>query len=93
VRDAQPCHAVIEIVEAYSLSDIVGNWKSFTAKQANSLIGRSGAFWHADYFDRYMRDEDHLARTVGYVEDNPVRARLVAEPFQWPWSSARFHKT
>ena len=85
-------HVVIEIVDEHSLTEIVGSWKSFTAKRANSQIGRSGPFWHPDYFDRFMRDEGHLARTVGYVENNPVKAGLITEAFDWPWSSARFRK-
>ena len=85
-------HAVIEIVDEHSLTDIVGSWKSFTAKRANSQIGRSGPFWHPDYFDRFMRNEGHLARTVDYVENNPVKAGLVAEAFDWPWSSARLRR-
>ena len=28
----------------------------------------SGPFWHKDYFDRFIRDEGHLARTTDYVE-------------------------
>jgi putative transposase len=83
-------HAVVEIVDRHSLTKIVGSWKSFTAKRANSLIGRSGTFWHADYFDRFMRDEGHLARTIDYVENNPVKAGLVVTAPQWAWSSARF---
>src|SRR3954464_4588917 len=85
-------HVVIEIVDEHSLTKIVGSWKSFTAKRANSQIGRSGPFWHADYFDRFMRDEGHLARTVDYVENNPVKAGLVAEAFDWPWSLARLRR-
>lgn len=81
-------HVVIEILNGQSLTRIVGSWKSFTAKRANSLLNRSGSFWHADYFDRYMRDEDHLARTIEYVEQNPVKARLVKKASDWPWSSA-----
>ena len=47
-----------------------------------------GTFWEADYFDRYMRNEDHLMRTIEYIESNPVKAGLVKEAFDWPWSSA-----
>jgi putative transposase len=82
-------HVVIEILDGPSLSEIVGSWKSFTAKRANAKFGRSGSFWHADYFDRYMRNEDHLARTIEYVEHNPVKAGLVELASIWPWSSAR----
>jgi putative transposase len=86
-------HAVVEIVDNHSLSEIVGSWKSFTAKRANSQLGRSGAFWHPDYFDRYMRDQGHLARTVDYVENNPVKAGLIATAAEWTWSSAKLRKT
>jgi putative transposase len=75
-----------------SLSDIVRSWKSFTARRANALLGHPGPFWHADYFDRYMRDEEHFARTVEDVEQNPVKAGLVDKAADWPWSSAGFRK-
>lgn len=32
---------------------------------------------------------DELARTIYYVHENPVKSRLVDEPFEHPWSSAR----
>ncbi len=86
-------HVVVEVSAKHSLTQVIGNWKSFTAKRANSLLGRSGPFWHADYFDRYMRDENHLMRTIAYVEDNPVKAGLVMSAPEWPWSSARFARS
>jgi REP-associated tyrosine transposase len=85
-------HVVIEIVDDYSLSDIVRSWKSFTARKANSQLTRSGPFWHSDYFDRNMRDERHLAQTVEYVELNPVKAGLARDAAEWLWSSAHHRK-
>jgi REP element-mobilizing transposase RayT len=85
-------HIVVELLGTYSLSRIVGGWKSFTAKQANAALKRSGSFWDSDYFDRYMRNEDHLFRTVEYVEQNPVKAGLCSTAADWPWSSARFRE-
>jgi REP element-mobilizing transposase RayT len=83
-------HVVLEPASGHRLGTIVHSWKSFTANKANKLIGRTGAFWHDDYFDRYMRDEDHLISTIGYVEQNPVEAGLVETASDWRWSSARF---
>ena len=85
-------HVIIEIVAGHSLTDIVRSWKSFTARKANDQLGRSGPFWHPDYFDRYMRNEAHLAQTVEYVELNPVKAGLVESADDWLWSSAHFRK-
>jgi putative transposase len=36
-------------------------------------------------------DENHLMAAARYVELNPVRAGLVTLPWEYPWSSARFH--
>ncbi len=82
-------HVVIEMLDGHSLSDIVRSWKSFTARLANSKLGRRGPFWHADYFDRFMRNEVHLAQTIEYVENNPVKAGLAQLPAEWEWSSGR----
>ena len=54
-------HVLVTPLGDHSLSGVVHSWKSYTATQANKLLGRSGPFWHADYFDRFMRDEDHFA--------------------------------
>jgi putative transposase len=35
--------------------------------------------------------ESHLISAVCYVSLNPVRARLVAQAEDWPWSSVRAH--
>jgi putative transposase len=77
-------------VGAVSMAEIVGAWKKHTGRLANKHLGNRGAFWAEDYFDTYMRDGEHEARTVRYVENNPTKAKLVLDPKEWPWSSARF---
>jgi putative transposase len=42
-------------------------------------------------FSSVALDEAHLLAAVRYVALNPVRARLVARPEDWLWSSARAH--
>ena len=72
-----------------SMSRTVENWKKFTAHEANKLAGRQGQFWFEDYWDTFMRDSEHELRTRQYIETNPVKALLVREVKDWPWSSAR----
>jgi len=36
-------------------------------------------------------DERYLMAAVRYVELNPVRAQMVQEPWEYPWSSAAAH--
>jgi REP element-mobilizing transposase RayT len=42
-------------------------------------------------FASVAMDESHLISAVCYVSLNPVRARLVAQAEDWPWSSVRAH--
>jgi menaquinone-specific isochorismate synthase/putative DNA methylase len=81
---------VLFTVRSVPMSRTVENWKKFTAHEANKLLQRHGKFWADDYWDIYMRDDAHELKTRRYIENNPVKARLVREPEQWPWSSARF---
>jgi REP element-mobilizing transposase RayT len=85
-------HAMIEPKADWALADVVGSWKSFTAKQANKLLGRTGAFWQREYFDRYIRSERHYATTIAYIENNPAKAGLVPEAHLWRWSSSRYRE-
>jgi putative DNA methylase len=81
-------HVLVEPFQGYRLGDIVHSWKSFTAKEANRILERAGQFWMPDYFDRFIRDEKHLAAVREYIRNNPVKAGLVEKPGDWKWSSA-----
>ena len=72
------------------LSEIMQGFKGYTAHEANKMLRRSGQFWMEDYFDRYIRDENHFSNAVRYIENNPVKAKLCAKPEDWPYSSAWF---
>jgi len=41
-----------------------------------------------EYWDRYIRDFEHLRRCIAYIHENPVKAGLVDAASKWPWSSA-----
>ena len=82
-------HALFQPKEGWSLSTIMHSWKSFTAHQANRLLRRTGQFWEPDYFDRFIRDEEHFNRVVEYIENNPVKAGLCVKPTDWLFGSAR----
>ncbi len=44
--------------------------------------------WQREYWDRWIRDEQHYVSTIRYIEQNPVKAGHVADPTHWRWSSA-----
>ncbi len=49
-----------------------------------------GYLWQGR-FASFVMDGPHLLAAARYVELNPVRAGLVADAADWPWSSARAH--
>jgi REP element-mobilizing transposase RayT len=81
-------HALLAPRPGYRLDRIMHSLKSYTAKEANRVLGRSGPFWAREYFDRFMRNTDHLARTAAYIEGNPVNAGLCESVSDWRFSSA-----
>jgi len=81
-------HALVGTAPNFPLPGVVQSWKGFTARAANTLLGRKREFWHRDYYDRYIRDDTHLAAVVRYIDENPVKAQLVRTAQDWPYSSA-----
>lgn len=49
-----------------------------------------GHLWQAR-FGSSVLDENHLIAVVRYIERNPVRAGIVREAWEYPWSSAAYH--
>src|SRR5208282_2965094 len=76
-------HAVFAPLHEHGLADILHSWKSFTSKEANKLLGRTGQLWEREYFERLIRNASELERTVRYVVENPVKAGL--KNWKWVW--------
>lgn len=80
-------HVLIEVNEGWSLSRIMHGWRSYTAKEANRILGRTGKFWMEEYYDRYIRDDNHLQKTINYILNNPANAGLDGWPWVGEWST------
>ncbi|MGQ3092695.1 MAG: REP-associated tyrosine transposase [Roseateles sp.] len=57
----------------------------------NARHQRSGTLWEGRFRAGLIEGERHLLACMRYIELNPVRAGLCAEPAQWTWSSAAHH--
>ncbi|MFZ2959807.1 MAG: transposase, partial [Candidatus Ozemobacteraceae bacterium] len=51
-----------------------------------------GFLWQGRFFSCAL-DESHTLAAARYIEQNPVRAGLVKDPAEYPWSSANAHCT
>ena len=56
----------------------------------NGRSSSKGYFFQGRFFSCPL-DERHLLAAVRYVERNPVRARMVRQAWEYPWSSAAYH--
>jgi putative transposase len=71
------------------LSKILQSLKRHTARQSNLVLGRQGAFWQDESYDHVIRDNGEFERIIHYVLQNPVKAGLVSQWEDWPWSYCR----
>ena len=82
-------HVHLLVVPHISPTRFLQSLKSYTARQANKLLGRTGeSFWQRESYDHWVRDEAERYRIISYIENNPVKAGLVNDPQKYPWSSA-----
>lgn len=75
-------HALVRPIEGHTLSDILHSWKSYSAKQVNEALGRTGKVWQEESFDHAVRNGAQLERFSTYIAQNPVMAKLRAEEFR-----------
>lgn len=81
-------HVVFRPIKEHSLSNILHSWKSFTAKEANRLLERTGEFWQAESFDHLVRNREDFDNQVRYVMENPDKAHLQ----NWEWCGCVDHR-
>jgi len=53
----------------------------------NAAQQRTGTLWEGRYKSTVIQSERYLLACMAYIDLNPVRAALVAQPQDYPWSS------
>lgn len=57
----------------------------------NDTQGRSGTLWEGRYKSTLIQADRYLLACMAYIDLNPVRAGLVVEARNYPWSSYRHY--
>jgi REP element-mobilizing transposase RayT len=83
-------HLVVQRMSV-SLAQSVGWLSGVYARAFNGRHARTGHVFGARYRVAVITDEQHLVEACRYVELNPVRAGICADPADWTWSSYRAH--
>lgn len=64
-----------------------------TTRYRNKLERRSGTLWESRYKSSLVQTDAYLLACSRYIELNPVRARMVADPAHYLWSSFNMRQT
>ena len=83
-------HLVAVPAHESSLQQVLKPLHMRYAQRINRIRKWRGHFWQGRYYSSPM-DERYMWSAIRYVERNPVRARMVREAEDYPWSSAANH--
>ena len=86
-------HVLFTLSPEGSVSAIVRKAHSLFARYCRRTTPTRGRIWQRRFYDHVIRDEDDWRTKLSYMHGNPVRAGLVEEPSDYPWSSCAFWET
>jgi len=84
-------HLLASTVRPYGLSLMMQYIGRYFVRYINRCYRRSGTLWEGRFKASLVDTETDFLRCCRYIECNPVRARMVLGPGEYPWSSYRTH--
>ncbi|MEI6874440.1 MAG: transposase [Spirochaetota bacterium] len=81
-------HLLLQPDRSECLSDIMRWLLGNFAKAYNKKQGLCGHFWGDRFHSRVLEGFRHIAIVFGYIDENPVKAGLVAEASDWRYGAA-----
>jgi REP element-mobilizing transposase RayT len=64
----------------------LGRWIGMLKQSLGKEIATGPVIWQRGFFDHLLRTNESYAQKWNYVRDNPVRAGLLANADDWPYS-------
>lgn len=77
-------HWLLQLCDGYSLSRVVADVKSISARRVNRALNRRGSLWQDGFHDHALRHDEDVAGVARYVVANPLRAGLVKSLGEYP---------
>lgn len=85
-------HLIITPGREESLSVIMQWVLSVFAMAYNRKLGLTGHVWGERFYSKVIDGLKELIRTFEYIDENPVRAGLVARAEQWEYGGLAHHR-
>jgi putative transposase len=84
-------HLILTTKSPHGIDKIIHHCHSTFSKRYNKIHKRRGHFWRDRYKSLVISDDSYGIACMRYINRNPVRARIVENPGQWPWSGYHFY--
>ncbi len=84
-------HLLLTPADHYSTGDLMKRLGQRYVQYINRIYRRSGSLWEGRYRSCIAQQENYLLVCQRYIELNPVRAGMVKQPGEYPWSSYRIN--
>lgn len=72
-----------------AVSRLIQSLGRYYVRYINHKYNRTGTLWEGRYKSTLIDSEQYLLTVSRYIELNPVRAEMVEQPGEYPWSSFR----
>lgn len=84
-------HLIVTIAEAPQLGRFVKAFAQPYALVRNRLKEASGKLFEERFYRDPIAFDEKLANTTAYIDSNPLRAAIVDDPLDYPWTTYAIH--
>jgi REP element-mobilizing transposase RayT len=77
-------HWIFQSLTNRSISIVINNVKSLTAREINRRYSRIGQVWQKGFYDRAIRRDEDVVAIARYIIANPIRAGIVRQVGDYP---------
>lgn len=84
-------HLLLELAEPELVSKFMAGLAKAYSRYHHKTYSASGYLWQGRFKLQPVQKENYLIACGRYIERNPVRANMVNQAYEYPYSSARFY--
>jgi putative transposase len=84
-------HLLVTGMRTAAISSLMQSLGRRYVRYVNTTYGRTGTLWEGRFKSSVIESERYVLTCSRYMEWNPVRAGMVADPSAYRWSSYRHH--
>ena len=83
-------HLLLEPSSSDGIGDMMQSLGRRYVRYINQTYKRIGTLWEGRFKSSLVSKDEYLLACARYIELNPLRAKMVSDPKDYPWSSFRF---